>query len=192
MTITKTLIILAGIIGVALVSLGKDPGSAAGTIAIAGVLLLVANNVNSGFANVLIAREKGKVPPLVLSSSSMMLGGAGLIIFSIPIEGWHWMPKPPLFYISLAWLSILSAVAISLWTVLLKRPEIKVSDLNLWKFLIPVSGATLSWILLSEEQPQLLSVIGMIIIAACLVILNLVSRNAGSTHLKEIDLVKLK
>jgi drug/metabolite transporter (DMT)-like permease len=81
-----------------------------------------------------------------------------------------------MYYLSLGWLSILSAVAISIWTVLLKRPGIIVSDLNFWKFLIPVFGATLSWILLPAEKPLAITLVGMLIIASSLVILNLVRR----------------
>jgi len=152
MTLSKTLVMLLGIAGVALVSFGKDS----------------------------VAREKGMVPPLVISSSSMILGGAALFIFSIPFEGIHFEAKPPIYFISLAWLSLLSAIAISIWIILLKRPGIKVSDLNLWKFLIPLFGALFSWILLPAEQPQALTSAGMLIITLALVISNLLKRKNRS------------
>jgi len=184
MTVNKFLIILLGIAGVALVTLSRDPESMTGRIALMGVLLLVAVNILSGFTNVLIAREKGMIPPLVLSSSSMIIGGGGLFLISMLVEGMHAGPKPMVYYGSLAWLSLLSAIAISIWMVLLKRPGIKVSDLNFWKFLIPLFGAVLSWILLPGEEPQLLTILGMVVIALSLIILNLVQRkNRG--YLKE-------
>ena len=139
-------------------------------------LLLVGINILSGFSNVLIAKEKGMIPPLVLSSASMIIGGGTLFLFSLPVEGVGFGPKPGMYYLSLGWLSILSAVAISIWTVLLKRPGIIVSDLNFWKFLIPVFGAALSWILLPAEKPLAITLVGMLIIASSLVILNLVRR----------------
>ncbi len=172
----KTGIILIGILGVILVSMGKDPESVTGRIAIAGILLMVAINILSGFTNVLVASEKGKIPPLVISSASMVIGGVSLFLFSLPLEGLNLEPKPAPYYWSLGWLSLLSAVAISIWITLLKRPGIKVSDLNLWKFLIPLFGAVLSWILIPGENPQALSIAGMIIIALSLVTLNLVNR----------------
>ncbi len=176
MTLSKTLVILLGIAGVILVSFGKDPQSATGQIAIAGILLMLGINLLSGFSNVLVVREKGMVPPLVISSSSMILGGAALFLFSIPLEGLHFDPKPPIYFVSLTWLSLLSAIAISIWIILLKRPEIKVSDLNLWKFLIPMFGAVFSWIILPAEQPQALTIAGMFIITLSLVISGLLKR----------------
>jgi drug/metabolite transporter (DMT)-like permease len=176
MTLTKTLIILIGILGVVMVSLGRDPGSVTGHIAVAGILLMVAVNILSGFTNVLVAREKGMIPPLVISSVSMTLGGAGLFLLALPFEGLDLSPKPLPYFLSLSWLSLLSAVAISLWIILLKRPGVKVSDLNLWKFLIPLFGAILSWILLPGEKPELQSITGMALITLCLILLNRANR----------------
>ncbi len=176
LTIWKSLVILIGILGVVLVSFGKDPDSVTGKIALLGILLMLAINVLSGFTNVLIASEKGKIPPLVISSASMVIGGCALYLFSIPIEGFHIESKPMPYYLSLGWLSILSAVAISIWITLLKRPGIIVSDLNLWKFLIPVFGAILSWMILPAEKPGPISLTGMVIIAMSLVIMSLVQR----------------
>jgi len=176
MTLLKTSAIMFGIMGVVLVSLGRDPNSVSGSIALAGILLMVAINILSGFTNVLVAKENKMIPPLVISSASMTIGGVALFLFSIPLEGLQFEPKPLPYYVSLIWLSLLSAVAISIWITLLKRPGIKVSDLNLWKFLIPLFGAVLSWILIRGEEPELLSITGMIVIALSLVGLNLVNR----------------
>lgn len=176
MTLSRTLVILVGIAGVALVSFGKDPQSVTGHIAVTGILLMLGINLLSGFTNVLVAKEKGMIPPLVISSSSMVLGGAALYIFSLPLEGFHLEYKPPVYYLSLTWLSLLSAIAISIWIILLKRPGIKVSVLNLWKFLIPLFGALFSWILLPAEKPQVLTSAGMFLITLALVISGLLKR----------------
>ena len=172
LTSLKFFSILFGIMGVVLVSIARDRFGVPGEVALIGIIILVGNNIISGFTNILIAKEKGHIPPFILSALSMMIGGLALFLVSIPIEGLEWNPKPPAYFLSLAWLSMLSAVAISIWTLLLKRPEVKVSNLNFWKFLIPVAGASLSWIILPAESPNIISVTGMIIIASSLIILN--------------------
>ncbi len=180
MSFNKLLIFLFGFSGIVLVSLGRNRFTTSGEIPVLGILLLVFTNINSGFGNVLVARDAKNVPPLVLSSLSMIIGGAGLFLLSLPIEGFHLSgPKPIEFYASLGWLSFLSAAAISIWFVLLKRPGVKISNLNFWKFLIPVTGAVLAWILMPDEKPNLIAYAGMAIIAFSLVMLNIYKKRNG-------------
>jgi len=74
--------------------------------------------------------------------------------------------------VALFWLAFLSASAFSIWYTLLKRPGVRVSELNVWKFLIPVSGAALSWMLIKGEKPDLISIAGMLFIVAALLLIN--------------------
>lgn len=99
-----------------------------------------------------------------------------LTAVSVPLEGINLGPFPLKYWYALAWLSFLSAAAITIWYALLKRPGIKVSILNVWKFLIPVSGAALSWVLLENEKPDFISILGMLVIAASLISLNYANR----------------
>ena len=101
-----------------------------------------------------------------------MLGGIGLFILSIPFEGLSFGVNKLPYYVSLGWLSMMSATAFSIWFVLLRRPGIKVSILNVWKFLIPVFGALLSWIILPDDRPEFVAVTGMVFIALSLIVLN--------------------
>lgn len=174
LNLKKGLIILLGFSGIVLVSFGRNEGIE-GSLRLIGILLLIGNNIISGFTNVIIAMEKKKIPPLVLSASSMIIGGLALFLFSIPVEGLDLSVKPLPYYLSLGWLTLLSAIAISIWVILLKRPGVVVSDLNLWKFLIPVAGALLAWAILPDEYPDILSVIGMIVTAVALVLINVMN-----------------
>jgi drug/metabolite transporter (DMT)-like permease len=47
--------------------------------------------------------------------------------------------------------------------------HVKASELNLWKFIIPVVGAILSWVLVPDEKPEWLTIAGMVIITASLI-----------------------
>lgn len=175
----KGLIILLGISGMVLVSLGRNSGNSGDNMAWMGIIYLLGVSISSGVVNIFIKKKTSKLPPLILSSSTMILGGAVIYIISIPFEGIDFSLKTMEYYIALSWLTFLSAGAFSIWFYLLKRPEVKVSYLNFWKFLIPVSGALLAWIILPEESPNTSSVLGVIITGVALILLNLSRKKAS-------------
>jgi len=181
MSLKKAGVILLGLTGVVLVSLERGSLSGEGKLILVGIALLILTNINSGFTNIIVAKDKDKVPPLVLSSASMIVGGVMLFLFSIPVEGLHFSAKPFEYYAALGWLSFLSAAAFSIWFTLLKRPGVKVSDLNMWKFIIPVFGAIFAWILLPDEHPDVLSITGMLITGSSLFLLNYLNRKKNSS-----------
>ena len=178
MTPLKTGSILIGVIGIAIITLGRAKVEMKSELEYLGIGLLLINNLVSGYSNVIIAKKSGGISPVILSSTSLILGGLLLFLVSIPVEGINLGPFPATYYYSLTWLSLISAVAITIWYTLLKRPGIKVSLLNVWKFLIPVSGAALSWIILTDEKPDFISILGMAIIALSLVTLNYANRRS--------------
>ena len=171
--------ILLGIAGVGIISMRKQLPSGA-EISLPGIFILIGTNLASGISNVVIAQKKHGISPLVLASSSLAIGGMGLYAISVPFEGVANMDFPAEYFIALGWLSFLSATAVSIWNILLLRPEVKVSNLNIWKFLIPVLGAILSWLILPNESPDLVSIIGMLVIASSLLLLNFPLRKARS------------
>ncbi len=176
MTWLKTISILIGVSGIVVITLGRTKVEIRNELEFLGIGLLLANNLISGYANVLISKSPVSVSPLTLSSTTLIIGGMMLMIVSVPVEGINTGPFPIQYYAALGWLSFLSAAAISIWFILLKRPGVKVSILNVWKFLIPVSGAVLSWLILDNENPDMISIIGMMIIALSLLALNLSNR----------------
>ncbi|HKL32084.1 MAG TPA: DMT family transporter [Tangfeifania sp.] len=178
MTPLKTLSILIGVAGIAIITLGRTKVEIKGEFELLGIALLLINNLVAGYANVLVSKTPRRISPLVMSSMSLSVGGLLLFLVSIPVEGFEHGPFPVKYFVALGWLSFLSAAAISIWYTLLKRPGVKVSLLNVWKFLIPVSGAILSWIILEDEQPDYMSIIGMIVIAFSLLALNYANRRA--------------
>lgn len=173
MTGRKIASIVMGVTGIAIITLGRQKVALTAATELLGILLLFINNSVAGVANVLVAKQKNPVSPIVLSSASLFIGGLMLLLVSIPLEGIKTGPFPPEYFLALGWLSFLAATAFTIWYHLLKRPGVKVSSLNMWKFLVPVSGAVLSWILIKGEKPDWLSVIGMMVIAGSLVLLNL-------------------
>ncbi len=172
LTAKKTGAIILGVMGVVLVSLSRGPFLIGGGAELLGIILLLASNTCAGIGNMLVAKTRSTMPYLELNCVQLFLGGLFMLAMSIPIEGFTWQTKELPYYYSLAWLSFLSAAALSIWFHLLQS-RVLVSDLNIWKFLIPVSGACLSWILLDTESPDFYSVSGMILIVLALIILNI-------------------
>lgn len=176
MTLPKLLTVISGLAGVSLVAFGRS-GGGSNNVQLIGILLLIGTNIAGSFNNILVVREKNNIPPLIISSYALFVGGLGIWLFSIPMEGMSdFAIKPAPYYYSLAWLSFISAAGISIWTKILKIPGIVISELNFWKFLIPVSGAVLAWTILPDESPNAISIIGMIIIGTSLILLNLYNR----------------
>lgn len=173
MTVYQTASIMSGIIGVCVISMSRQPWLSSGWREFTGILILILGNMSCAIGNVIVAKDRQNINPLILNSSQIFLGGGFLFLISLPLEGMPNFVYPLKFYLVLLWLAVISAAAFSLWFVLLKRPEVKVSELNIWKFIIPVSGATLSWIMLPGESPNRMLVIGMIFIALSIVISNL-------------------
>lgn len=170
LTVPKLISLAIGVAGVVLISLSRQPWSSPeGLRVFGGILLLLLSTITSAFGNVLVARDRGDVDPVLLNSAQIFIGGFFLFIVSLPLEGLPRFSLPLPYYGALLWLAVLSALAFSLWFVLLKEPVVSVSRLNLWKFIIPVCGALLSWTLLPGESPNPVSVLGMVMIAVAIV-----------------------
>ena len=186
MTPMKTLSILIGVVGIAIITIGRTKVEVNEELELLGIGLLLINNLASGYSNVMVSKYSKGISPEVLSSASLIIGGLSLFLVSIPKEGLNMGPFPAKYYYALTWLSFLSATAFTIWNTLLKRPGVKVSILNVWKFLIPVSGAILSWIILTDEKPDLISLSGMAVIAFSLLTLNYANRKAANAIKKKV------
>lgn len=178
MTWRKILAICIGFAGVCTISLGRADFVLSSTIPL-GVGILILNNIVGSTGNVVVARDATHIPPRLLASFSMIIGGAVLTLVSIPVESPQWNITAGEYYIALAWLAFVSAMAITIWFGLLGREGVKVSNLNTWKFIIPVFGAFYSWMLLPGESPDTLSIVGMVIIGSGLLLLNYFNRRFG-------------
>ncbi|MDY0099189.1 MAG: DMT family transporter [Bacteroidales bacterium] len=176
LTLGKVVTIIFGISGVILISAGRQALRLGGVVELLGVALILGANVATATSNVLVSLRSKGMNPLVLSSSSLGVGGLIIFMVSLPVEGIHRGPQPLIYWLDLLWLSFMSAFAFSLWFKLLQRPGVKVSELNLWKFIIPVVGAILSWIIVPGESPEWLTVSGMVIISVSLLLFYISNR----------------
>ena len=165
----RTLVSIAfGMTGILFISLASKPWNPVGLREFFGLMLLLSGSFISAIGNIVVAKRKGGMNPIVLNSAQMLIGGPVLLLIALPFEGLPVLTLPSAFYGQLLWLATISAAAFAIWFHLLSK--IKVSKLNLWKFLIPLSGATLSWIILPDESPTLPSLVGMALIVCGIIV----------------------
>lgn len=171
-TLRKALSLLIGLGGIWAIAMSRYRDETSGPAAFWAVFLLIGSNVSGGLGNILIAKSRRDINPLTLSALQLTLGGAALFLISMAVEPMDTALKPLPYYGALLYLSLLSAGAMTIWFSLLSRPGIKVSEINIWKFIIPVAGALLSWTLLKDEHPDWGQLLGMAAIAVALVLMH--------------------
>jgi drug/metabolite transporter (DMT)-like permease len=169
LTRRKMITIFLGISGVILISAGRQALRIGSITELLGVVMILGANIATATSNVMVSVRSRGINPFVLNSTTFFTGGIIIFLLSIPLEGTYRGPKPSEYWLVLAWLAFVSAFAFSIWYKLLQRPRVKVSELNLWKFIIPVVGAVLSWILVPGEKPEWLTIAGMVIITSSLI-----------------------
>ncbi len=179
LTKNKIVTIIFGISGVIMISAGRQAFKMGSATEIAGVVMILFANIATATSNVVVSVKSKGMNPLVLSSASLGSGGLILFLASIPLEGLRSGPKPTEYWLDLIWLSFMSAFAFSLWYKLLQRPGVKVSELNLLKFIIPFVGAVLSWLIVPGEKPEWVTITGMLIIVLSLGLFYLSQREAA-------------
>ncbi|HMB01408.1 MAG TPA: DMT family transporter [Spirochaetota bacterium] len=159
----KFISLLTGLCGIVLISITTKPWQAGGMIQFCGIMALLLGTVFSAMGNVLGAKYKSRVKPRQLTCCQIFTGGVILFLIGMLYEEGPLLITAGRYYISLLWLSFISAAGFTIWYSLLKK--VKVSRLNLWKFIIPVNGAVLSWCFLSKESPSLTGITGMVFTA---------------------------
>ncbi len=173
MTLRKVIAILLGFSGVFFISFAKGDMTGGGSDFYIGVGLLIVSNIIGGSTNILLARHPGSISPILLTSFANFTGGLMLLTVSFFIEDSKGNGYPSEFWAALLWLAMIPAAGFSIWYTLLKKPGVKVSELNMWRFIIPVTGCILSWLLLPGVYPDVVSVTGILIITVSLLILQL-------------------
>ncbi len=112
-----------------------------------GCVLL--SNFAYGISGALMKRYSSKEDPVVISGYQFIMGGAVMILVGLFFGGAIAINSLEAFGVML-YLSLLSAVAYSLWGVLLKFNP--VSKVSIYTFMTPVFGVLLSNLMLTEKS----------------------------------------
>ncbi|MCD7971018.1 MAG: DMT family transporter [Alistipes sp.] len=170
LTLRKMAAITLGISGVAFISLTKGGlGGGSSASFYTGVALLIGSNLTGSYTNIMVVKKKDyRLSPIALTSFANFTGGLLLLLVSFIAEKPEIKAYPGEFYLALIWLALIPATAFSIWYTQLQKPGVKVSELNMWKFMVPVSACILSWILLPSDHPTWQSLTGIAIITTAL------------------------
>ena len=146
LSLRKLLGCLIGFAGVVIVSLG---GSLEGGFRFVGEGFLILAAASYGLSSVLIKRFSAREDPVVLSGWQFLLGGA-LMTLAALLGGGRLRAAAAGAWPLMLYLGALSAVAYTLWSLLLQRHP--VSRIMVFSFLNPVFGVVLSALLLGEGK----------------------------------------
>jgi len=177
LSLRKAIYIFSGIFGVILISIERQFIISTSFKESGGIFILLGASLASAIGNVIVSADKSDVEPITLNSAQMAVGGFMLLLLSFMVEGHPQIAITKQFVFALLWLSFISAAGFSIWFYLIKQERVKVSELNMWKFILPVFGAIISWIFLKNDSPTLLSVVGMLIVASSVLLFNLKKRS---------------
>ena len=149
MTPAKTLGIVLGVIGVAVVF--SNQLDVAGPKAAAGCAALIVSSVGAAYSNVLVKAYGKHLDPAILAGGQMFFGMIPLLLIGIPWEGsplnFHWTPMAvvALFYLSI----VGSVVAFLLYYWLVQNMD--VTKTMLIALVTPVVAVTLGMVVLQEK-----------------------------------------
>ena len=169
LTTRKLIGCLLGIGGVALVTLRG--GGAMGSWSLVGEGLVFASVVAGGCAACFMRRYGAGGDPLLLTGWQFVLGGSALALIGIVLGGRLGVVSPVAFGV-LAYLGMLSAVAFSLWSLLLKHNP--VSRVAVFRPFIPLFGVVFSVVVLGEgiplgQLPVLVAALALIVVGTVVV-----------------------
>ena len=146
LTARKLLGCLIGFSGVVVVSMN---GRLEGGVRLDGEGFLVLAAASYGCSSVLIKRFSAREDPVVLSGWQFLVGGLLMTVVAF-LGGGRLNAVSPSAWPLMLYLGLLSAVAYTLWSLLLQRHP--VSRIMVFSFLNPVFGVLLSALLLGEGK----------------------------------------
>ncbi len=147
LTWKKILGCLIGFAGVIVINSGSSSGVAGFRLTGEGFLILAA--ASYGCSSVLIKRFSSREDPVVLSGYQFVLGGAVMLLTGL-VFGGKLRPVGISAWLLMGYLGLLSAVAYTVWSLLLQRHP--VSKVTVSAFLNPIFGVVLSALILGEGK----------------------------------------
>jgi drug/metabolite transporter (DMT)-like permease len=175
-TKSKLLGSLIGFAGIIMINIDFINLKTSMTLTGEGFILI--SGVASALSSSMIKDYSKQENPVVLSGYQFLLGGVIMTAVGFIMGGkLNFINKDAILI--LLYLALLSAIAYSLWSILLKYNS--VSKVTIFGFMIPVFGVILSAILLKESKQalNLQSLISLLMVCFGIIIINKYNRKAA-------------
>lgn len=168
LTLPKIIGSVLGIIGVILINLSGSGFSLDLTLTGEGFILI--SGVAYSFSSIYLKKFSRDEDPVILSGAQFVVGGLILIIAGL-LGGGRVVPTSASGILMMLYMAFISAVAYSLWGILLKHNP--VSRIAVFSFLTPVFGFILSCLLVGSAQTVgLKGIVALIFICLGIYIVN--------------------
>ncbi|MDD6795816.1 MAG: DMT family transporter [Clostridiaceae bacterium] len=158
---------IVGFIGVFIVNYSSTGFS--GNFSLAGDGLMILAAASFAIGSIISKKYAKSINSMTLTGYQLLIGGAVLIIIGV-------LTGSSLNFVSyeslllLIYLATLSAVAFTLWTILLKYNS--VGKITIYNFLVPVFGSSLSAIFLGESILEIKYLISLVLVCIGIYIVN--------------------
>ncbi|MCF7942480.1 MAG: DMT family transporter [Spirochaetia bacterium] len=168
LTLRKVIGLLIGILGITILGLSRAPWTVGGKRELLGAALLMGCNISTALGNVVLKKRLSDLPSLQLNTLQILIGAVAVMSLARIFEPAQMIVVTPALVFSMVYLAFVTAAAVTIWMVIIRQPQVKVSSVAMWKFLIPTLGPILSWIFIPGDSPSLIMIAGMTAVAAAI------------------------
>lgn len=135
-----------------------------------GEVFILISTISSAFSSAFIKRFSKTTDVVMLSGYQFFFGGVVMATIGL-IAGGRLNSVAPYSWVLLCYMGFISAAAYTIWSILLKYNN--VSKISAYKFMNPLFGVVLSFIILQEKsQLGIQTVIALILVCAGIYVVN--------------------
>ena len=178
LTAPKIIGCVMGLMGVVVMNLTLKGGTSF-HFALNGEFLVLMSAVSLAVSGILVKKYSARFNVVMLSGYQFILGGLVMIIVGFALGGRIALVPKFSAYILLLYMAMISAVAYTLWGILMKHNP--VSRVSIFNFMTPLFGVLLSAIFLNEVEQalQINKLLALILVSLGIFIVN--RKSAEST-----------
>lgn len=172
----KVVGLIAGFAGIA--TANWVPGTAlTWDFRLRGEGFMVLAGLTSAFGTFYAKRLGRSLNPIAVNAYQLSLGSLLLLLLGGPALAEGTLCPSPLFWVLFIYSAFLSAAAFSIWYILLKHN--KAGEITIYRFVIPISGAVLSVLVLPEEQFTSSILAALLLVTAGIIAVNYWQRSGS-------------